>query len=95
MSYPVFQFIYTSLFGFHAAFLFLRTGSIVPPILSHVFCNLMGFPDLMGALQEADAQGKPGQKIVIGASYVMGIVAFSKTLWRFTEPGLFGGSIFW
>ncbi|KIP05933.1 hypothetical protein PHLGIDRAFT_59425, partial [Phlebiopsis gigantea 11061_1 CR5-6] len=40
----VFQTAYTTLFGFHCAFLFLRTGSIVPPIASHVFCNIMGLP---------------------------------------------------
>ena len=40
----VFQLTYTSLFGFHCAYLFLRTGSIVPPTLSHIFCNVMGFP---------------------------------------------------
>ena len=40
----VFQLAYTSLFGFHCAFLFLRTGSLLPPIFSHIFCNVMGFP---------------------------------------------------
>ena len=41
---PVFQLAYTSLFGFHCAYLFLRTGSLLPPTVSHVFCNIMGLP---------------------------------------------------
>ncbi|ETW83755.1 hypothetical protein HETIRDRAFT_240649, partial [Heterobasidion irregulare TC 32-1] len=40
----LFQFTYTTLFGFHCAFLFLRTNSVFPPIAAHVFCNLMGVP---------------------------------------------------
>lgn len=42
----VFQLGYTTVFGFHCAFLFLRTGSVYPPLMSHVFCNFMGLPDL-------------------------------------------------
>ncbi|KAG6375939.1 hypothetical protein JVT61DRAFT_2810 [Boletus reticuloceps] len=40
----VFQFTYTSIFGFYCSYLFLRTGSIFPPITAHVFCNIMGVP---------------------------------------------------
>jgi prenyl protein peptidase len=42
----VFQTFYTTLFGWHASFLYLRTASLLPPILSHIFCNIMGFPQL-------------------------------------------------
>ncbi|KAF8875282.1 hypothetical protein BD779DRAFT_1563720, partial [Infundibulicybe gibba] len=41
----LFQLLYTTLFGIHASFLFLRTGSILPAVSSHVFCNIMGLPD--------------------------------------------------
>lgn len=44
----LFQFTYTSLFGFFAAFVFLRTGSIWAAIAAHVFCNWMGFPRIWG-----------------------------------------------
>lgn len=47
----VFQFTYTTLFGFHSAFLFLRTSSLIPAITSHVFCNVMGFPALQYELR--------------------------------------------
>ena len=40
----VFQTLYTSLFGFHCAYLFLRTGSLLAPLTAHIFCNIMGFP---------------------------------------------------
>lgn len=39
---PVFQLGYTTLFGWFAAYLFVRTGSVLPPLVSHVFCNVMG-----------------------------------------------------
>jgi len=38
----VFQLGYTTLFGWFAAYLFVRTGSVLPPLVSHVFCNVMG-----------------------------------------------------
>ncbi|KAI8993481.1 hypothetical protein BDB01DRAFT_878037 [Pilobolus umbonatus] len=41
-----FQFTYTTIFGWYASFLFIRTSSIYPPILCHSFCNMMGFPDI-------------------------------------------------
>jgi len=47
----VFQFTYTTLFGFHSAFLLLRTGSLLPSISAHIFCNFMGFPQLQEELQ--------------------------------------------
>ncbi len=42
----VFQLSYTTLFGSFASYLFLRTGSILPPITAHIFCNIMGLPQL-------------------------------------------------
>lgn len=44
--HPVFQLSYTTLFGSFASYLFLRTGSIWPPITAHIFCNIMGIPQL-------------------------------------------------
>ena len=48
---PVFQLAYTSLFGFHCAYLFLRTGSLLPPTVAHIFCNIMGLPQLGSHLE--------------------------------------------
>lgn len=44
----VFQFGYTSLFGFFTAFVLLRTGNIYAAIVAHSFCNFMGLPRVYG-----------------------------------------------
>jgi len=44
----LFQFTYTSLFGFFAAFVFVRTGNVYTCILAHAFCNWMGLPRFYG-----------------------------------------------
>ncbi|GAA5914773.1 CAAX prenyl protease [Sporobolomyces salmoneus] len=85
-----FQFAYTTLFGWYATFLFLRTGSIIPPVLVHSFCNAMGLPPLGWALQVY-----PERKISLWTTYFLGIGGFVYGLWRWTEPALFGGSVYW
>jgi prenyl protein peptidase len=47
----LFQFTYTSIFGFFASFVFLRTGSVYAAIAAHMFCNWMGMPRLSGRVQ--------------------------------------------
>lgn len=47
----LFQFIYTTLFGWYANFVFVRTGSLYSVILIHSFCNWIGFPRLWGRLE--------------------------------------------
>lgn len=44
----IFQFGYTTVFGWFAAFLYLRTGSLPAVILVHSFCNWCGLPRLWG-----------------------------------------------
>lgn len=44
----LFQFTYTSLFGFFAAFVFIRTGNVYSVLLAHSFCNWMGLPRFWG-----------------------------------------------
>ncbi|KAG9195380.1 prenyl protein peptidase [Alternaria panax] len=44
----LFQFTYTSLFGFFAAFVFIRTGNVYTCMLAHSFCNWMGLPRFYG-----------------------------------------------
>jgi prenyl protein peptidase len=46
----LFQFTYTSLFGFFAAFVFVRTGNVYTCMLAHTFCNWMGLPRLYGCV---------------------------------------------
>jgi len=42
----LFQCTYTTLFGMYATYIILRTRSVIPVTVSHIFCNIMGFPDL-------------------------------------------------
>ncbi|KAF2742151.1 Abi-domain-containing protein [Sporormia fimetaria CBS 119925] len=44
----LFQFTYTSLFGFFAAFVFFRTGNVWSCFLAHSFCNWLGLPRFWG-----------------------------------------------
>lgn len=41
----LFQFTYTTLFGWFANFVFLRTASVWSPLVVHIFCNSMGVPE--------------------------------------------------
>ena len=47
----VVQFTYTSIFGWYANFLYLRTGSLPAVILVHSFCNWCGLPRLWGRIE--------------------------------------------
>mmetsp|Transcript_47931 Transcript_47931/g.124454 ORF Transcript_47931/g.124454 Transcript_47931/m.124454 type:complete len:291 (-) Transcript_47931:1511-2383(-) len=40
-----FQLLYTTIFGTISTHLFFRTGSLFAPLLAHMFCNYLGFPD--------------------------------------------------
>lgn len=48
---PAMTLAYTTLFGFHASYLFLRTGSVLPSITAHTFCNVMGLPQIASELK--------------------------------------------
>lgn len=99
MTVAVFQLTYTSLFGFHCSYLFLRTGSVIPPILSHVFCNLMGFPDIAGPMAHFPRQRYRQSIIfvlyrlcaliesssVIVLLYIAGIIGYIYTITRWTK----------
>ncbi|GAA5999127.1 CAAX prenyl protease [Rhodotorula paludigena] len=86
-----FQFVYTTLFGWYATFLFLRTGSIIPPFLAHAFCNTMGLPPLAWALKVW-----PEKKASLWGTYIAGISTFVYGFWRWTDPALFGGAnVYW
>ncbi|KAF2232073.1 hypothetical protein EV356DRAFT_505680 [Viridothelium virens] len=51
------QFSYTSVFGFIAEFVFLRTGSLLACVLAHAFCNAMGLPRVWGQVGEQEGNG--------------------------------------
>jgi len=85
-----FQLSFTTLFGSYASYLFLRTGSVLPPIIVHAFCNWMGLPPVVWALQVW-----PEKRASILGTYVAGIALFVYGLSPWTEPSLFGGSLYW
>ncbi|XP_068731602.1 CAAX prenyl protease 2-like isoform X1 [Montipora capricornis] len=74
-----FQFGYTTVFGGYSAFLFLRTGHLIGPVLCHSFCNFMGFPLLDRIL---------GSKYprLISASFVAGFLLFLVLALPLTNP---------
>lgn len=51
------QFAYTTLFGWYATFIFLRTGSLWAVILAHAQCNWMGLPRLWGRVGGVEVEG--------------------------------------
>ncbi|XP_034412952.1 CAAX prenyl protease 2 [Cyclopterus lumpus] len=79
----VFQFSYTAVFGAYTAFLFIRTGHLIGPVLCHSFCNYMGFPAVSTAMEHPHRVG-------VLSSYLMGVLLFLLFLFPFTDPSYYG-----
>ncbi|XP_041864767.1 CAAX prenyl protease 2-like [Melanotaenia boesemani] len=77
------QFLYTTVFGVFTAFIFLRTGHVVGPVLCHSFCNSQGLPDISSALQHP-------QHSALLFSYLMGFLLFLVLLFPLTDPFFYG-----
>lgn len=88
---PIFQLSYTTLFGWYAAFVYLRTGSLWAVILIHSFCNWNGLPRFWGRVEAYPSFGKEVRPLHTGwtvAYYlllVLGAWSFAKLLWPLTE----------
>lgn len=52
LNFVVFQLAYTTLFGWFAAYLFIRTNSAYATCFSHIFCNFMGLPTVGRDVEE-------------------------------------------
>lgn len=85
-----FQFGYTTIFGVYSAFLFLRTGHLVAPLLAHAFCNHMGFPNF----EEVFAHQAPTRYFVAGA-FVLGLLLWCLLLFPLTSPDLYSNDLFY
>ncbi|RKP02412.1 hypothetical protein CXG81DRAFT_10787 [Caulochytrium protostelioides] len=83
----LFQFAYTTVFGWMATFVLLRTNSVWATIVVHAFCNAMGFPD-------ADEVAEHPKRRMLVVVHVAGFVGFLRTVWTLTSPRLFR-SIYW
>uniref|UniRef100_A0A3B3D7N5 CAAX prenyl protease 2 n=1 Tax=Oryzias melastigma TaxID=30732 RepID=A0A3B3D7N5_ORYME len=73
------QFLYTTVFGAFTAFIFLRTGHLVGPVLCHSFCNSQGLPDIASALQHP-------QRSALLSFYLVGALLFLVLLFPLTDP---------
>ncbi|KAJ1836263.1 CAAX prenyl protease [Coemansia sp. RSA 2711] len=76
------QLAYTTVFGWIAAGLFVRTRSIAGPIAAHVFCNVQGLPDVSKAAQH------PGHKYFIWLAFGAGLAGFLVLFEPMTRPGV-------
>ncbi|KAI7907809.1 CAAX protease self-immunity-domain-containing protein [Cokeromyces recurvatus] len=90
MLSSLFQFAYTTLFGWYASYLFLRMGKLWPPVLCHSFCNIMGFPDFNGISHRPTYE-----KTIIYCCFPIGILFFVYNIDYLTLPSSVGGSIYW
>ena len=54
----IFQFAFTTVFGWLATFIYLRTGSIYACILTHQFCNWYGIPRFWGRVRQREQLGQ-------------------------------------
>ncbi|KAG0302613.1 hypothetical protein BGZ98_007356 [Dissophora globulifera] len=79
-----FQLVYTTLFGWFATFLFLRTSNVIAPCLCHAFCNMLGFPDV------TNIQYFGRWKIWLYLAFAIGVVLFGVLLRPMTSPELYG-----
>lgn len=73
---------YTSVFGIFSAFLFVRSGHLVSPVLAHSYCNLLGLPPL----DMIPSHSHPRAMFTI---YVLGLVTFVLLLFPLTSPTWF------
>ncbi|KAI3738136.1 hypothetical protein L2E82_28155 [Cichorium intybus] len=73
-----FQLGYTVIFGSYASFLFVRTGHIAAPLVSHMFCNFMGLPAFFSR-----------RNGMVSVGFVAGAIGFVYFLFPLTSPELY------
>ena len=81
-----FQAAFTTVFGWYASFLLLRTGHYIAPLGAHAFCNVMSFPDLSAARAHPRAT-------LIMRLYLVGIIAFAALLGPLSHPALYSNML--
>ncbi|BFZ63405.1 CAAX prenyl protease [Saitoella coloradoensis] len=74
----LFQFTYTTLFGWFASFVWLRTGSTWACVAVHTLCNVMGLP-------ETGSELRGWKKTAYRAALVGGMVGFGMLLCPWTN----------
>ncbi|CAM0955913.1 unnamed protein product [Alopecurus aequalis] len=74
---------YTVIFGWYAAFLFIRTGNLVSPIAAHIFCNMMGLP----------AFSQPRTRGLASLAFLAGSISFFYLIFPATSPKLYNSRL--
>ncbi|KAM0905546.1 hypothetical protein ACQ4PT_017328 [Festuca glaucescens] len=74
---------YTVIFGWYAAFLFIRTGNLMSPIVAHIFCNMMGLPAFLS----------PRTRGVTSVAFMAGSISFFYLLFPATSPQLYNAKL--
>jgi len=65
-------------------------GHLIAPVIAHVFCNHMGFPNF----GEISAQKSP-TRYFVGVSFVAGLGLWFLLLFPLTEPAMFSNSLYY
>ncbi|KAL8585124.1 hypothetical protein ACOMHN_013140 [Nucella lapillus] len=89
LKQTVFQIAYTTVFGAYSAFLFLRTGHLMAPVIAHAFCNHMGFP----AFNEVMGYAHPTRSKLV-TLFGLGLVLWVFFLFPLTTPWLFSNDVY-
>jgi hypothetical protein len=85
------QCLYTSIFGYIAVLLLLRTGTVLAPVVSHMICNLNGLPDV-GFLYRPEQQRDATEfsclykyRLFAVFTYIGGLLLFAVQLLPMTD----------
>ena len=70
----LFQFVYTTIFGAYATYVYIQTGSLMAISVAHSFCNWMGLPCFTFMRQSSSVYG---HRHVLLAAYIVGIAIFA------------------
>jgi membrane protease YdiL (CAAX protease family) len=69
----LFQFIYTSLFGAYACYVYCSTSSILDIFVIHSFCNFMGLP----RFDDDELRGITlKERVIMGSFFLLGMITF-------------------
>lgn len=80
------QFAYTTVFGWYASLLLLRTGHLAAPVAAHALCNGLGLPRFAAAARYP----RRWQRAAAAAAFVGGVAGFVALLRPLTAPQLYG-----
>jgi prenyl protein peptidase len=70
----LFQFVYTTIFGAYATYVYIQTGSLCAISVAHSFCNWMGLPCFAFLRQSSSVYG---HRRVLLTAYMVGIAIFA------------------